>query len=230
MDYQGNYFPEEQDENSSKTYRVVKGIFKWTMYGISFLLYAVLFVILFINRDSKILEKNYMAELSVFDGVDTDDIDLYRINTRDFMNEIESEDSDNESDLDPGSLQVYNVDYSDEYGVIEIGIKFNANKLTGGDNGDALEYVLTDSQGNTYPLVHRVTDSGGRYGFARICFSGLDIDLDSNDLRYEEGKTDIVRTDVSYKLAVSKKSDGHLLYEFNIYDNTVTFGSTDYED
>jgi len=215
MDYQGNYFPEEQDEKASKTYRTIKGIFKWTMYGISFLLYGALFVIIFINRDSKILETNYMSSFISVESIDTDDIELFRINAKEFMN-------------DDGSLQLYNVDYSDEYNFIEMGVKFNANKLTDGDNGDCLDYELIDSDGNNYELVNRITDDGGRYGFSRLCFSGIDIDLDSNDLRYENNP-EKERTDVTYTLIITHRDDKKEIHRFLVYDNSVTFMETDYE-
>ena len=229
MDYQGNYFPEEQDENESKVYRNVKRVFKWTMYGISFVVYAVLMFLLYINSDSEILEKNYMTSLDGMQTVDEDSIELYRINTRVFMNEL-------------GSLQLSNVDYSPEYGLIEIGVKFNAKKLTDENYGDCLDYVLTDSNGNTYTLVKKVLDSGGRYGFSRICFEGINFDFKSNDLKYNEALGDAAspaltqntdawqRSDTKYSLSVYRKADGELLYEFLLYDNATVFNSTDYED
>lgn len=229
MDYQGNYFPEEQDENESKIFRNVKRVFKWGMYGLSFFVYAVLIYLLFINRDSDILENNYMTELSGMEEVDTDDIELYRINTRVFMNEL-------------GSLQLYSVDYAPEYGLIEIGVKFNANKLTNEDKGDCLDYILTDSNGNSYKMVNKVIDDGGRYGFSRLCFEGIDFDLKSNDLRYNGALISAAtpvsveqaslwkRSDVKYSFAVYRKADGELLYDFLLYDNTTVFNTTDYED
>ena len=225
MDYQGNYFPEEHDENESKVYRTVKGTFKWTMYGISFVIYAIIIYLMIANKDSKILEKNYMPDNSI----DTDEVELYRINTKVFMNE-------------DGSLQLFNVDYYDEYGFVEIGVKFNAKKLTEKNYGDCLDYVLTDSNGNTYNLVNKVLDSGGRYGFMRICFEGVEIDLESNDLRYNNALSasfkppvasageKFIRSEVSYNLAIYRKSDGELLYDFKLYDNTVTFNRTDFND
>lgn len=229
MDYQGNYFPEEQDENESKVYRIIKGIFKWTMYGISFIIYIILFYLMFVNRDSKILETNYMGKLPQLTEVETEEMELYRINTKVFMNE-------------DGSLQLYNIDYSDEYDIIEIGVKFNAKKLTDERYSNCLEYVLSDSEGNTYDLVNSVTDSGGRYGFARICFNNIDLDIESNDLRYNNALYGSVkpafmtdnysdtRTKTTYNLAIYRKSDGTLLYDFELYDNSVTFTRTEYED
>lgn len=218
MDYQGNYFPEDRDERESKVYRTVKGIFKWTMYGISFVIYAIIFYMLIVNSDSDILETNYMiSEIAQLENEDPDDMELYRINAKVFMNEV-------------GSLQLYNVDYSDEYGLLEMGIKFNAKKLTNNERGDCLSYKLYDSEGNVYPLEYVKTDSGGRYGFTRICFTGIDIDLDSNDLRYDAATSNAPRTDISYKLDVYRKSDNELLFTFDVYDNTVTFTRTDYDD
>lgn len=227
MDYQGNYFPEEHDENESKTYRVIKGIFKRTMYGISFILYAVIIYLLFSNSDSDILETNYMGSLPQFENVETDDIKLYRINTTTFMEE-------------DGSMQLYNIDYSDEYGIMEIGVKYNAKKLTDSEYGDCLSFVLTDSNGNNYKLVKKIIDSNGRYGFYRISFEGFDIDLDSNDLQYNPYVSDAFtpafadenfsnkRDNTSYRLAIYRKSDGKLISHFEIYNNSVTYSKTDY--
>lgn len=227
MDYQGNYFPEEHDENESKIYRTVKGIFKWTMYGISFLLYGVIFYLLFVNRDSKILERNYMNEIPGYENAGDENAEFYRINTKDFMNY-------------DGSVQLFNVDYSKDCSLIEIGVKFNADKIAnykkeGSDirvskdeRASLLSFVLTDSDGKIYDLNYKVDDHGGRYGFTRITFSGVNIDLDSNDLRYDDEKPVSARTGVSYSLSVYRRSDGELVNTFGIYDNSVTFQSSEY--
>ncbi len=230
MDYQGNYFPDDVDERESKTYKVVKGIFKWTMYAISFVIYIIVFIILIVNRDSKILEKNYIADVSQLESVEEENIKLYRIHCPTFMN-------------DKGSLQIFNVDYADDYGIIEMGIKFNPKNLITENQQDYfknevksmedydgfIEYRLTDSEGNEYPIVNKVTDKNGRYGFARICFSGLDIDLDSNDLRYEK-ESNVNRTNVTYYLTITRTIDKEELFVFEVYNNKITFSSTEYED
>lgn len=228
MDYQGNYFPEEHDEHESKIYRTVKGIFKWTMYGISFVIYAIIIYLMFINRDSNILETNYMHKLGILENVDTDEIELYSINTPIFMN-------------DDGSVQLHHVDYSDEYGLIELGIKYNANKITDGNFGEYVEYVLEDSNGNKYPIVNLVSDNGGRYRFERICFQGIDINLDANDLRFNNmifgtfepafktNNVEILRDRTEYTLSLYRKSNGELIHKFELYDNSVTFQRDEYE-
>ncbi|MBR5746522.1 MAG: hypothetical protein IKX92_04600 [Clostridia bacterium] len=241
MDYQGNYFPEDEDERSSVTYKRVKGVIKWTMYGISFVVYALLFYFIFVNRDRALLEENYMHTVPGYTDMNVAEISLLRINPREFMN-------------DDGSLQVYNVDYAPDRGLIEMGIRFNANKLTDGERGDVLEYRLEDSDGNEYKLVNKKTDSGGRYGFARICFEGLSIDLSSNDLEvekllspdakeaadgdsrsYREYLDDMVKdyprnTYCKYTLSVYyvRESEKVLLHTFMIYDNQAVFYKTDY--
>ncbi len=224
MDYQGNYFDEERDENESKTYRIVKGIFKWTMYGISFIIYAIIIYMMIANRDSKILKRNYMLE----DTETSKDVVLYRINTSLFMN-------------DDGSMQVYNVDYAPEEQLIEIGVKFNAKKLTDNERIDSLKYVLTDGNGKTYVLTNAVFDSGGRYGFSRVTFKDIEIDLGSNDLRYTpflnasfrpaiSDEASFERSNDEIYLEVYKKSDNQLLHKFKIYDNSVTYSKSDYND
>lgn len=214
MDYQGNYFPKDKDENESKTYRTIKGIIKWTMYGISFIIYALIFYILIANRDSDILERNFIKDVVVND-FNAEDTVLYQINTRVFMN-------------DDGSLQTINVNYSDEFNLLEIGIKYNARKLTNGAHTDALDYILYDNEGNKYSLVNIVQDSSRRYGFARICFSDIEIDLDSNDLRYDSEKPDKPRSNVTYYLDVVRKTDNSKLFSFEIYNNKTTFTKTEY--
>lgn len=227
MDYQGNYFPEDHDENESKTYRKIKGVFKWTMYGISFLLYAVIIIMLFVNRNSGILETNYMSSVVDFKESDYDDVKLFRINAKDFMNDL-------------GSLQLYNIDYSQDYSLLEIGVKYNVKKILNSDENENLVYVLKDSDGNTYDLVNTVIDSRGRYGFARLCFKNVNIDLDSNDLRYNMAQSGALvpavpsadalckRSNVSYQFLILSPS-GETIHKFTIYDNSVTFNSTEYE-
>ena len=228
MDYQGNYFPDEHDENESITYRRVKGFFKWTMYGISFLIYAIIFITLIVNRDSKILKKNYWASLPGNEEINTKTVEMYHINTKDFMEQL-------------GTLQLHNVDYAPEHKYLEIGVKFNAKKLTDGDYINDTTYVLTDSEGNTYKVDNLIREGRGRYGFARICFSGVTLDLDSNDLNYNLALTGSIRpaipdnsikkerSDIKFTLSVYRISDGELLYDFDVYDNSVSYTKTEYE-
>jgi hypothetical protein len=168
-----------------------------------------------------------MHNLDYVSEADIDEIEIYRINTKIFMN-------------DDGSLQVHNIDYSDKYGVLEIGIKYNAKKLTEEKYFDALEFVLEDTNGKKYTLVNSTTEKGGRYSFSRICFEDVHFSLDSNDLRFNNKlygaaypavlvqKSEILRDKNKFKLSVYRKSDNELIFEFDIYDNSTTFQKVDY--
>ena len=162
MDYQGNYFPEEHDERESKTYRTVKGIFKWTMYGLSFLVYAIIFFVIFSSCDSRIITRNYYG--GYIENFDPAGETVYRLNTEEFMNY-------------DGSVQLSDIDYSDKYGFLEVGVKLNAKKQLGGNKDERFEAVLTDNLGNTFTLAGVQRDTNLRYSFARFSFSGVALDL-----------------------------------------------------
>lgn len=219
MDYQGNNFPEERDERESKTYRTVKGIFKWTMYGISFLVYAIIFYLLFANRDSKILDRMYFTEEArEIAASESGEFEVYRINSADFMNYY-------------GTLQLYSNYYAEDAKVLEIGLKYNAKELADGKT-DSFYYTLTDSDGNEYECTNIVTDSHGRYGFARVCFSGVDLKLDLNDLRYkadaDENKSGS-RVNTIWYFKIKRIDDGSEVGSFAVYKNSTVFSKVDYE-
>ncbi|MBO4452551.1 MAG: hypothetical protein J5793_01320 [Clostridia bacterium] len=224
MDYQGDYFPEERDERESKSYRIIKNIFKWTMYGCSLIVWILVIYFIIINGDKDIIKKNYMTDISGYGDIDTESVKIYRINPSVFMNE-------------DASMQVYNVDYAPEYGLLEMGIRFNATKLTDGNNGDVLSYVLRDSEGNEYALVNRICEKNGRNGFARICFAGLEIDLESNIYKLrnkadENGDIPLPVSDVTYTLSVyydPENAGSEPLFVFTIYNNDTVVNTGEYK-
>lgn len=177
MDYQGNYFPDEVDERESKTYRIVKKTLKIILYGCSALVWVLLFYFLFINRDRDVLENNYFKELPAYDA-QSGEIELIRVNPREFMNY-------------DGSFQVFNVDYAESLHALEIGVKYNKNhfKVKSADGAerdlDPL-FTLVDNNGREYELAYVKTDSGGRYAFFRLCFTGMTFDLESNDVNVDK--------------------------------------------
>ncbi|MBQ0109114.1 MAG: hypothetical protein KBS44_02395 [Clostridiales bacterium] len=225
MDYQGFYFPEDHDEHESKIYRVVKGIFKCALYGISFLIYAVLLFMLAVNRDSIILTSNYMKDTAIMSGVDTDTVAMRHLYTKEYMNA-------DEDGTYIGSIQLFDVDHATDYGILELGVKYNVNKLTAGIKDDILEYSLIGPDGKEHQIVNRVFTSspkGGRYSFVRLCFSDVEIDYDSNGMVYDNVSQ---RTDNTYTLNVydtNANGRGKLLDSFIVYDNETNFETTKYE-
>ena len=220
MDYQGDYFPEDRDERESNVYRIVKNVFKWSMYACSLVVWVLVIYFIIVNGDKDIVKENHITDISGYENLDTDKLLLYRVNPRVFMDE-------------EASLQVYNVDYAPDFGLLEMGVRFNSTKLTDGDNGDVLRYVLSDSDGNVYEMINKITQKSGRNGYARICFSGVNIDLNSNDLKYA-GENGEPRTDTVYTLSVLFKpqdaEEETELYLFTIYNNNTVFYETDYNE
>ena len=230
MDYQGNYFKDDDiDENESKIHKTVRLIFKYILYGFSLIVWVLIIYFLIVNRDRDIVTENYMHELETLQNVDTDKITLTRINPREFMNY-------------DGSVQVYNVDYSDEFGLLELGVKYNVNKV-GVQLSDGTfktlepEFVLTDSDGTRYNIAYTKNESGGRYAFYRICFEGICIDLESNDLKFEAAKEadpEFRRTSKAYYLYIYDKNDPRgenreEIEKFLIYNNNAVVYPTDYD-
>lgn len=217
MDYQGNYFPEDRDERESKIYRRVKGAFKWTMYGISFLIYIIIFYVIFSNRDSKILDDMYFTPSVVQQAEEQgDDFRFFCINASDFMNY-------------DGTVQLYHIYYAEDCDTIEIGVKVNTKKLTDGDS-DGLRFVLSDSNGNTFEPANIVTDAHGKYAFARVCFENVDLKLDLNDLRYErpEGQED-KRENTIWYFSIKHTEKDTSLETLTIYKNNTVFTKADFE-
>lgn len=202
MDYQGNYFPEEHDERESKTYRVVKGVFKWTMYGLSFIVYAIIFFMIFSSCDSKIISRNYYGNyVENFDaGSDT----LYRLNTEEFMNY-------------DGSVQLSDIDCSEKYGFLEVGVKLNARKQLDGDKDEPFEAVLTDNFGNTFALAGVQRDTNLRYSFARFTFA--DVQLDFSEHENGEPSDDYGR----YLTLTIYRADGDVIDSFTVYHGDGTW-------
>jgi hypothetical protein len=90
-------------------------------------------------------------------------------------------------------------------------------------------FKLYDKEGNVYTLSKTVVDDHGRYGFAKLCFIGINIDLDSNDLRYDNDNPTLPRSGNEYFLDIVRISDNEKLFTFKIYDNQTTFSKTDYK-
>ena len=231
MDYQGNYFrDDDEDEYRFKSTKIIKNIFKYILYGLSFLVWAILIYLLIANRDRSLLEENYMTEIENVTISDKNDA-LIRINPPEFMNY-------------DGSTQIFNADYSYEYGLLEIGVKYNVNayktKLEGGTETEMEpEFILTDNNGTVYPVEYVKTETGGRYSFNRICFSGLAIDLKSSEdysVMSENHKSLLENSGgnagLSYTLSFYDKNyigtERTPLETFLIYDGDVRIYFTDY--
>ena len=151
----------------SKAYRIVKGCFKGILYGASALVWILVFYVIFTTRESKLMDQMHFTDATRTLAEKTEDYRVYQIYPADFMNQ-------------GGSIELGNVYYARETGELEFGVKYN-KKLTDGNTTDGIRYVLTDQDGNEYPVERIETDVIGRYGYARVCFSGLSIPVEEKD-------------------------------------------------
>ncbi len=206
----------EEHDGESKVYRVVRGCFKGVLYGASALVWILVFYAIFSTRESKLLKKMYFTEATRSIAEATEDFPVYQINPLDFMN-------------DDGSITLSNIWYAKETGELEFGIKYN-KKLTNSITDDPIRYVLTDQNGTEYPVVGMKEDAIGRYGYARVCFSGLSLPLDN------ENAEELVLTLTLYRRTDDQPlstyiKDRELVNnaEFTVYNAETVFRTVEYD-
>ena len=200
----------------SKAYRIVRGCFKWLLYGASALVWILIFYTLFSTRESKLLERMYFTDATHSVASETENYRIRQLYPANFMNQ-------------DGSIELRSLYYAPETGELEIGVKYN-KKLTDGDTKDGILYVLTDQNGTEYAIVRLETDEIGRYGYARVCFAGLSAPIG------EEAVGDFRLT-----LSLLRKSDGEPLStriveerevdnaSFTVFDKSTVTGTVKYD-
>lgn len=170
MDYKGNYFKDD-DENgyphSSKTPKRIKLFFKIIMYSISLIVYVIIFFVIFSSCDPGMFDDMIFSERARGIAENSDSFNVYKLQPTDFMNSS-------------GSVQLKNIYYADDADELEIGVMFNLKKITDGKVNNALVYVLTDSNGSVYNMVNIRTASNRKYGYARVCFDRVKLDIVEN--------------------------------------------------
>lgn len=198
MSINDNDFDEVRDERESKSFRVIRGCFKGLLYGASALVWILVLYTVFSTRESKLLDKMIFTDATQKLASENEEYQVYQFNTIDFMNQ-------------DGSITISSIWYSPESGELELGVKYN-KKLTDSQTGDLILYVLKDENGNEYPVVHLEEDEIGRYGYARVCFSGVSLQLAQSEWhedREEESQGENKHPVLT--LTMYRRSDGELL-------------------
>ncbi|PKM63291.1 MAG: hypothetical protein CVU97_00920 [Firmicutes bacterium HGW-Firmicutes-21] len=172
MDYKGNQFEDDDEDegypNKSKTGKRVKKIFKYLMYSISFLIYAVVLFSIFSTCDPGMITKMHFSDQArEMAERNPDNFVVYSVKPAKFMDYY-------------GTVQLKSIYYAETANEFEIGIQFNLQKISDGKVDDALVFVLTDNEGNYYPVVNIVTGSNRKYGYARVSFGGVSLALEEN--------------------------------------------------
>lgn len=170
MDF-NNYNDETEEElypHESKTHKRIKFAFRYSLYGISFLVWGILLYLIFSTNDPSMFNDMYFSdEAHALAEKNPDSFTIYTLQPTVDMNDL-------------GTIQLDHIYYADTVDELEIGVKFNMDKITSGKLENSLVFVLTDSFGNSYSAVNIATDSNNRYGYARICFNNVSLDVEIN--------------------------------------------------
>lgn len=198
MSFSDQDFDEVRDERESKSFRVVKNIFKGILYGASALVWILILAVLFTTRESDLYTEMQFTDATKQIAQATEDYKVHQVIIMDFMNE-------------QGSITLSSSTcfYAPETGELEIGVKYN-KKLTDSETEDAIVYQLVDHDGKVYPVLQVKEDAVGRYGYARVCFGEIEIPVG------ETGKLDF--TGLGLTLTMYRKSDGALLATYDKKD------------
>ncbi|HAN21207.1 MAG: hypothetical protein A2Y15_03855 [Clostridiales bacterium GWF2_36_10] len=170
MDF-NNYDGDSEEElypHQSKTTKRIKYTFRYILYGISALVWGGILFILLSSCDPGLLDAMIFSdEAREIAQKDPDSFTVYKLQPIDYMNYN-------------GSVQIKNIYYAEKVDEIDLCVKFNIDKISHGKLNDALVYILTDSNGNYYPVVNIMTDSNRKYGYARVSFDNVVLDLEKN--------------------------------------------------
>lgn len=223
-------YDEVRDERESKTFRLIKNIFKWTVCGLSALVWILILVTAFSTRESKIFEEMMFTDATEQVAARTDDYRVHQIYIQDYMT-----DKENTKLIALSSSDCY---YAPETGELSLGIQYNKTLVGSG----SVSYVLKDQDGNEFPAVVMDEDEIGRFAYARICFTGLSIPLEEKDgrsVQTGDGKfvltLTLYRTEDGALLSTYTKKDGQDIVEVNdsefvLFNADSPSRMADYED
>ena len=173
MDYEGKYFPDEEDERTSRPVKRTKKILHYIFYTIVAVVYVIVFAVLLNNCEPKMYKKYVFSQkANELYEASPDDFMVYEFFPKKFMS-------------DDGRIQIAGAAYAEAASEIELGIKYN-KKLNDPETGKAPEFVLKDTNGNLYPICNTVVKNKGRYCYMRLSFSEVAFSLDENVYINEE--------------------------------------------
>ncbi len=237
MDYRGDYFPDDELLDLRWTSgKVVKAIFKSFIYFCAIAIYLVIFFRMYISKELDLVKQTFLSEEArqVY-AADPKGFELYRVDSKSTSSKS-------------GAVMLRRMVYAPDVNEFEIGVRFNSKKLTDGNLDRPLSYVLKDNKGNVFEMVGRVSDSRFEYGYERICFGNVFIDVSDNvayrkpesmDLSNtfgesdESGSTGIggifdqVDDSLTYTLEVYYGEE--LIHSFRVYHRDIPLNETSYK-
>lgn len=237
MDYRGDYFPDDELLDLRWTSgKVVKAIFKSFIYFCAIAIYLVIFFRMYVSKEMKLVTQSILSnEARQVYAADPKGFELYRVDSK-------------YTSSDSGTVMLRRMIYAPDVNEFEIGVRFNSRRLTGGDLNEPLTYVLKDNKGNVYEMVNRVSDSRFEYGYERVCFGGISIDV-SDNVSYREAESvdlsnvfgdadesgstgiggiiDKIDDSVTYTLEVYY--NGEVVHSFRVYHRDIPLNETSYK-
>lgn len=231
MDYRGDYFPEEELlDQEWTTGRIIKAIFKGFLYFCVVLVYLFFFFRFYTSCDASLVTRTYLSEHArAIYSADPDAFIMYRFDSTNINSD--------------GTVMLRRIVYADTVDELEIGIRYVADKVTDGKLDMPFTYILKDSEGNTYELVNRIATSRYTYGYERVCFDGVDINMGENKYLKEESEN-ISAADGDLTVSKDKLDEeikrgtvytleiyyGEKIIEsFDFYNNTTPVSQTAYK-
>lgn len=165
MDYEGNYFPEE--DNSSKATKTTKKVFRYALYGLVTVVYIIVFAVILNNCEPNMYKEYvFSPAANKLYSANPDGFEVYEVFPTTFMNY-------------DGSVQIAGVAYAATANELELGIKYN-KRLDNEETGYKPRFVLTDTNGNVYEICHTESVGKGRYCYMRASFAGVELPLNEN--------------------------------------------------
>ena len=230
MSFDDNDFDEVQDERESKVFRIIKKTLKWTVAGLSALVWILILAVVFTTRESDLFDEMLFTEATKQAAESKDDYRVHQIYISDYMTDKEN--------TKMVALSASHCFYASETGEMTVGIKYNKSLA----DAEGIRYVLTDSDGKEYEAVILDEDEIGRFGYARVCFVGLSLPLEEkNERSVQTGDGKYTLTLALYRasdgapLATYTKKDGEDIIEVNdstfvLFDANTSSRMADYED
>lgn len=169
MDFNYNNLPNDEDAVEmppSKAGKIAKKVTKYFLYGISFVIYAMLFWAIFNSCEPDIFKEKLFSDATK----NLDSVTFYKIQPNEFMSYS-------------NHVHLSENYYAAESHEFELGIKIKLSETKYGDP-TRLEFVLRDSLDNEYPITNMQSEQRSKYLFSRVCFGSVDLKLDNNYYYY----------------------------------------------
>ncbi len=205
------------DEQKSKKFGVGK-VFKWIMLLIIIFVYGVLFARCMVSRDHKIVNEIIRDEIfqaALVENRDTFTVEKYAMQSAWV------------AIRDNRLIEFDQLNYIPLAKQMQFAVKFSTDlPECEYDEQIPFKFRLMDENGNEYTDYWYKYASRSRFGFVRVCFNGIDFEIDGE---YDEnGKAKRHRYTL-YIDMVDQNGEYSELCNYKIYDGSSVYKNIDFE-